>query len=321
MNISHDLRNEYVVRINRVLDYIECHLEEEMTLEELAGVAHFSPYHFHRIFSAMTGETIGKFIQRLRLERAAMQLKMNRAKSITEIALDNGFSGSAPFSRMFRDMFGMSPRQWRSGESKNGMTDRNHGQTDGKKRKDIEVTSRYVIGVTHSLTWRMTMEGKTIDVRIDELPPMPVAYVRHTGPYKGDSALFEGMFTRLMTWAGPRGLLAQPNLTVMAVYHDDPEITAEGKQRVSMCLTIPENTEVSGEIGKMIVPGGNYAAARFALLPHEYGEAWSALCGEWLPASGYQPDDRPALEIYRNDPKEHPEGRCIVDICLPVKPL
>ena len=133
--------------------------------------------------------------------------------------------------------------------------------------------------------------------------------------------MFQSLFTRLMTWAGPRGLLADPKVMLMSVYHDDPEITVEEKQRVSVCLTIPEDTEVSGEVGKMTVPGGEYAVARFELLPDEYGEAGNAVCGEWLPQSGYQPDDRPALELYRNDPKEHPEGRCIVDICVPVKPL
>lgn len=321
MNSGNDLRHEYMSRINRVMDYIETHLDEELSLETLAEVAHFSPFHFHRIFRAMTGETLGRFIQRLRLERAALRLRMNKRTSITEIALETGFSGSAVFSRTFRELFGVSPSEWRSGKSKNSAMDSNHSQQYGNDRKDIEITSMYVIGVTHALTWRMNMKGRTIDVRVDEFPPMPVAYIRHTGPYKGDSALFQSLFTRLMTWAGPRGLLADPKVILMSVYHDDPEITVEEKQRVSVCLTIPEDTEVSGEVGKMTVPGGEYAVARFELLPDEYGEAWNAVCGEWLPQSGYQPDDRPALELYRNDPKEHPEGRCIVDICVPVKPL
>jgi AraC family transcriptional regulator len=98
--------HEYTARINRVIDYIVANLHGDLTLETLARVAHFSPYHFHRIFGAMVGETLHQFIQRLRIERAASMLVVNPKKSITEIALDCGFSGSAAFARVFRDTFG-----------------------------------------------------------------------------------------------------------------------------------------------------------------------------------------------------------------------
>ena len=50
-------------------------------------------------------------------------------------------------------------------------------------------------------------------------------------------------------------------------------------------------------------------------------KAWDEVMGKWLPESGYQPDDRPCYELYHNDPKTHPEGKFLVDICVPVKPL
>ena len=65
-------KDEYTARINRVLDYIEANIDTALSLETLAGVAHFSPFHFHRIFKAMTGETLNRFIQRIRVEKAAM---------------------------------------------------------------------------------------------------------------------------------------------------------------------------------------------------------------------------------------------------------
>ena len=165
------------------------------------------------------------------------------------------------------------------------------------------------------------MDGKDIAVEVKDLPEFTVAYVRHVGPYKGDSALFERLFGRLMTWAGPRGLLGNPDTKVMAMYHDDPEVTEESKLRMSVCISVPEETEVEGEIGKMTVGGGKYAMAHFELLPDEYPDAWNAVYGGWLPESGFQPADKPCFELYLNDPKTHPEGRCIVDICVPVKPL
>ena len=162
---------------------------------------------------------------------------------------------------------------------------------------------------------------KALKVDVKELLDMHVAYVRHIGPYKGDAALFENLFNKLFTWAGPRDLLRFPETKIMSVYHDDPEITDESKLRTSACITVPENTKVDGEIGKMIIAGGKYAMARFELSNDEYQDAWNSLYGDWLPESGYQPDDRPSFELYLNNPKEHPGNKAIVDICIPVKPL
>ncbi len=158
-----------------------------------------------------------------------------------------------------------------------------------------------------------------LKVRVKDIPALHVAYVRHVGPYKGDAALFERLFTQLFTWAGPRGLLASPDLKVLAVYHDDPAVTEESKLRTSVCITVPAGTNGEGEVGTMTIQGGTYAIAHFELDPTEYEAAWNAL-GSWLPGSGYQHDMKsPAFEVYLNDPREHPEHKHIVDIYLPVK--
>ncbi len=108
----------------------------------------------------------------------------------------------------------------------------------------------------------------------------------------------------------------------MSVYHDSPNITAEDNLRVSGCITVPKKTNVKGEIGKMKLSGGKFAVARFKLAnSKEYEDAWNFMFGNWLPESGYQPEDHPCYEIYRNSPKKHPEGLHIVDFCIPVRPL
>lgn len=165
------------------------------------------------------------------------------------------------------------------------------------------------------------MNSKAVDVNVMDFEPMTVAYVRHVGPYKGDEALFGRLFEKLMSWAGPRGLLGNPDIKILILYHDDPDVTQEDKLRTSVCLTVPADTEVSSDIGKMEIPGGAYAVGHFELLPHEYQDAWDSMCGGWLPGSGYQPDDRLPFEHFLNNPEEHPEGRHIVNICIPVKPL
>ncbi|MBL7033574.1 MAG: GyrI-like domain-containing protein [Candidatus Delongbacteria bacterium] len=158
-------------------------------------------------------------------------------------------------------------------------------------------------------------------VEVKQMPSLSLAYVRHIGPYQGDSDLFAGLFNRLMTWAGPRGLLRFPETKSLCVYHDDPKITAGENLRTDVCITVPEDTEVSGEVGFSALKGGRHAFARFEVKGEEFQQAWDAVYGGWLPESGYQPGEGACYEIYHNNPQEHPEGKCIVDICVPVKPL
>src|SRR5215469_3678172 len=109
---------EYAQRINRVIDYLRANLDRQVKLQELAKVACFSEFHFHRIFGAVSGETLNDFTNRLRLEKAARLLRYSD-HSLTDIALDCGFSSSATFSRAFRSGFDTSPSQFRkSGEIK-----------------------------------------------------------------------------------------------------------------------------------------------------------------------------------------------------------
>jgi len=319
-------RQEYLARINRVIDYIEKNLDGDLSLQKLSSVANFSRFHFHRIFKSMVHETLNRFIQRVRIEKAAAQLISNPGKTITEIALDTGFSGSAAFARAFREIFQTSASAYRSAglqaNSNIGKTNGKNRKTIGKNREGKFESSFYIDAQTHNPTWRIHMNAQpAMKVEVKEMPDLTVAYVRHIGPYKGDGALFDSLFHKLMTWAAPRGLLQVPDTKVLSVYHDDPKVTDESKLRTSACISIPEDTSVEGEIGKMTLQGGRFAVARLELKNDEYADAWDALMGGWMPESGYQPDDRLCYEICHTSPKDHPEGRIRVDICVPVKPL
>ncbi|MGD9117460.1 MAG: AraC family transcriptional regulator [Dehalococcoidia bacterium] len=308
---------EYRSRINRVIDYIEANIEQELSLKELAGVAHFSPFHFHRIFSAMVGETLNGFIQRIRLEKAAIKLAADPQKSITEAALESGFSSSSAFARAFKENFGMSASEWRR---KIGRAESKMSQTVSNLGQDFEVEPFYT-RATNKLEWRVTMKKSnlTANVEVKEMPEMHVAYVRHIGPYQGDEQLFAGLFGKLMAWAGPRGLLGSPETKVLAIYHDNPEITDESRLRTDAGITVPADTKVEGEIGKSTIAAGKYAIAHFEISPDQYQDAWNAVYGGWLPTSGYQPVDGPVYEHCLNQPQ--PGEKHIVDICVPVKPL
>jgi AraC family transcriptional regulator len=224
-------------------------------------------------------------------------------------------------------MYRVTPSQWRNG----GYTEfNNKRQTDSKIHQmvskllqDFRLPPFYIDTNTKNQIWRIKMESLD-DVRIEvkELPELQTLYIRHTGPYKSNGALFERLFTKLTNWAGARNLLRFPETKFLSVYHDDPEITDDEKLRLSVCLTVEEDTPVDGEIGKMNVPGGTFAVGSFELSGSgAYERAWSVMMAGWLPDSGYQPDDRPCYEIYKNDPNTHPGGKHLVDICIPVKPL
>lgn len=163
-------------------------------------------------------------------------------------------------------------------------------------------------------------EGRT-NVEIKDMPELHVAYLRHIGPYKGDQELFARLFGKLMAWAGPRGLLRFPETQVLAVYHDNPDTTDESRLRTDVCITVPQDTNVEGEIGMATIPAGQYAVAHCEITPDQYEDAWNAVYGGWLCESGYQPGAGPCYEVYLNDPKEHPQGKHVVDICVPVKAL
>lgn len=325
-------RAHYIQRINKALDFIETNLDQELTLIDIAHVANFSPYHFHRIFASFIEETLNQFITRVRLERAASYLLIYPNQSILEIAIACGFSSSSSFGRAFKSWFGMSATQWRDQKktqnSNPGILDSKRDQLNSKLREtesipSMYIPSMYIDKVTSLPTWRIPMNNQhtlTTTVQVKELPQMNLAYVRHIGPYKGNAHVFKSMITQLMKWAGPRGILENPETQMLCIYHDNPELTDEGKLRISMCLTIPENTPVDGAIGNMTLDGGMYAMARFELGVNDYQDAWNTVYGTWLPESGYEPDDRPCFELYLNDPEQHPEHKSIVEICIPVRP-
>jgi AraC family transcriptional regulator len=308
--MSNAPHHEYTSRINKVLDYIEKNISNPFTLEELASVANFSRFHFNRIFSAMTGETPFRFILRVRLERAATILITRPHQTVTTIATDCGFSDLAIFSRNFSTHFGVTPSAYRKAK---GMLS-NQSQTLSNKTQTTGSVTPYLCPETNQLKWRTTMElNKSINVQ--ELPTMTLAYIRHTGPYQGNADLFGELWNRLFTWAGPRGLIGGPDFKSLIIYHDDPNITASEKLRLSVCITVPPDTRVDGEVGKMELEKGKYVIARFEVDATQFGQAWEWLYGEWFPKSGYIPDDKPCFEMYPEEPKD---GKFIVDICVPV---
>ncbi|MGC4000293.1 MAG: AraC family transcriptional regulator [Anaeromyxobacter sp.] len=261
---------EYLARIHRVQDHIERHLTGELRLEDLARVACFSPFHFSRIYAAVTGETLREFILRLRVERAAAQLRTRPEQSVTGIALDCGFGGSAAFARAFRAAFGVTASDWR----KQGKALRKPGEADRSPGQVSPGAAAYVAGVGEApdgpevagdggVSMKAVKTKAADEVKVVERPATTIAYVRHVGPYAGDAALFQRLFGRVYQWAGPRGLVG-PDAPV-AIYHDNPGVTAPEKLRLSVGIPVPAGTAPERDVGMMELPAGRYVAARYEL--------------------------------------------------------
>jgi len=297
-------RQEYIGRINRVIDYIRENLAGDLRLESLAQVARFSPFHFHRVFKSVVGETLNDYIRRNRSQRAASQLIHNPTLSITQIAVGCGYSSPSAFAREFRQRFGVSASQFRSGGAVSLV----------RFRRQMEEQGAEFVNPLDKATTRTEM---TFEVEVRDIPAMHVAYVRHVGPYHEIGKAFQ----RLMRWAGPRRRLWTPDTRILGVYHDNPDLTPVDRLRGEACITVPEGTKTRGDISTMTLPGGTFAVAHVEIDETQYGEAWDRLICDWMPRSGYQPDERMCFEMYLNDPRKHPEGKHVVDICEPVRPL
>lgn len=304
--------NEYEGRINRVIDHVARNLDRRLPLAELAKIASFSPFHFHRLFRAMTGETVHDFVQRLRLEKAAGLLRTRPHASITEVALECGFGSSASFARAFRVHFGCTASDWRSGGCE-PHEDRKIRQTLDKVGKARDGAAGYGASTAAD---DGSPRSESMNVEIKQMPAFHVAYVRTFGPY-GEGV--KEAWDRLGRWAGPRGYLG-PESVMLGVAHDDPHVTPPAKCRYDACVPVPADVKPEREIGIADVPATTAAVMRFDGPREALPQAYDDLYGRWLPKSGYQPADAPVYELYRGNPEVSP-GRLVFDICLPVRPL
>jgi len=308
-------KQEYIARINRIMEYIDQHIGQPIHLNAMAQIAHFSPFHFHRIFTVLVGETPANFLQRIRIEKAAQQLKDCPSKVIGDIAYSCGFSSVSLFSRTFRKHFGVSARDYRQLEKpllvKDGVYFSKMGQQLSKKSKLYVITNEEFC--TNKLKQLIIMETEVI---VKEMPELQVIYCRHTGAFNQIGQAYG----KLMQFAGPRGLLSSPSIKTLTVYHDDPSVTEMDKMRQSACLVVNSDVKVEGEIGKMTVPAGKYAVGHFEIVEKQFKQAWNTMC-LWLTESGYQPGEGYNYELYHNDHTQHPERKFILDICIPLKRL
>lgn len=267
---------DYVDRINRAVDYVTQNLAEPLRLEDVAQAACFSPYHFHRIFQVLMGETLTAFVKRVRLERAVYLLSHRAGVNLTEIALSCGFSSSSDFSRSFRAHYGVSPRRF---------------DVDGFRRSRRDAMHTFA-----RLPAGTNPDGFAVSLR--NCPARRVAYIRVHRPYEGDHV--PQAVARLLAWADARGLADGQWL---GYQWDDPEIVALEKIRYDVGLEVPGTTAAEGEVSITAFPSCLVAEVDIAGSVDIELRALDWLFLSWLPTSGYAPAHQPMFEA---DPQGQP---------------
>lgn len=292
--------SEYARRINRVIDYLHGNLDRQVKLEELAKVACFSEFHFHRIFSAVSGETLNNFTNRLRLEKAARLLRYS-GQSLTDIALNCGFSSSSTFSRAFRSGYDTSPSQFRkSGEIKKS-----------------KICKELFSGQEYYLPMSAEEKRAAFPVRLIHIPERQVAYIRVTNAFQMDRVI--ATFKTIIEWAKSQDIFSQGILFGMSV--DDPHVTPKHLYRYEACLASSLPFECMEGMSKLKMPAMRYAATRVSGDIRKVATATDYLIRGWLIHSDYEPEHAPGLEIFLDKEKAMDWSHFELELCIPVRKL
>ena len=295
----------YIERTNAALDYIVGNLDGDLSLNRVARVAQFSPHHFHRLFQTFVGETLNQFVKRQRLERALYLMSHAPNRSLTEIALECGFSSSSDFSRSFKARFDTAPSDF----------DVAHFRVNRREEFE-EMTASLEQGPQRArLPVGQNPDGFKATLR--DIPERTVAYIRIMDPYASSGVVDAA--SRLVSWAENHG---HADGQWLGYQWDDPEIVAMKDCRYDVAVVIAEGAtdfQPEGEVGRYQFPPMRVAEIAISGDIQLELRAIDWLYGTWLPQSGFVPDDQPAFEAWDSRPfahgQEHFELRCQ----LPVK--
>ncbi|HET9268866.1 MAG TPA: AraC family transcriptional regulator [Vicinamibacterales bacterium] len=285
MNERTTTRSDYAERLERVFTWLADHLDDTLDLTRLADVACLSPYHFHRVYRAMQGETAVDTVRRLRLHRAAAELIMGELP-IPRVARRAGYGSQEAFTRAFKAAYGVPPARYRASFVPE--------LTSGRREDAMNTT--------------------TYETTIRTEPAVRVAALRHDGDYQAIGSTFE----RLMALAVGQRLLGA-DLRSFGIYYDDPSATPVNALRADACVAVPAGAAPAGDLQLKEIRGGRYATVLHVGPYAELERVYRWLYGTWLAESGEEPADAPTIEAYLNDARVVPPTALRTEIWLPLR--
>jgi AraC family transcriptional regulator len=280
-----------------VLEHLHANLDEQLNLNALSEVASLSPFHFHRIFQAMLGESATDLVRRVRLERAAKRLGTT-GDPITDIAFEAGYATHEAFIRAFRAAFGCNPTEYRKLPIGDGSLPCPNG--------------------IHYLRFpnpdvRFMDKGADMQVEIRNTPTRTVVCM----PHKGEYWKIGMTFGRLGEWLKGRDIQTGPCL---AIFHSDPNITPVEDLKSEACATVADDYKSDDPaLFNQVLPGGEYAVALHVGPYDTLGASWNQFYGRWLPSSGREPGEAPSFEVYVDDCSIVPPAECRTELYIKLR--
>lgn len=299
--MSHARAADYQQRINRAVDLVVERIAEDLPLERLARAAGFSPFHFHRLFKSLTGESVRAFTERVRLERALVLLKSSPRLALKQVAAACGFRSPAVFSRAFRRAFGVAPR---TVEVAAFLEKR-------KNRQEFPVASRYYLQT-------FPVDEENLPVNVVPLPERPIAYLRANDSYRSDAA--PRAFRRVLDWAAAHGV-TPANGELLGLSFDDPEVTPLAQCSYDVALRLPRGVAPGPGFSRRTIPAGKFAVCRCIGGIEVVDRAWNYLFKVWLPRSRWQPANFPAMERFVTWPAGPADAQWDLEACILLAPL
>lgn len=276
--------NDYTQRINKVVAYINDHLDESLDLKTLAEVAALSEFHFHRVFKALKGESIGAHISRLRIEAAARLLRYS-ALSIEDIAFNIGYETPAALSKAFKNQYGITPTQYRT-------------------NKDIYIMKKEIINPDLALK----------APKIMELEPKNLIYVALTGEY--GTLDYGKAYEQLWAVVKSQKLFTK-GIESICVSYDDPKITEASLQRSEVSLAIHKPAHPEGEVSCKTLAGGKYAVFFYQGSYSHLSAVYDAAM-RWVIDSEYEVREEPTFEKYLNDSRRTAQEKLKTEVYIPI---
>lgn len=287
MDVKPATYKDYQERINKVLLYINEHLDEKPDLEQLASVSNFSVFHFHRIMRAQLQEPLASYISRLRLENAARLLKFSD-DSITDIAFRIGYESAASFTKAFKKRFSVAPTEYRGSEI-----------MKGGFLSEEEFENNF-----------------SLQPKIKNIAPIKVIFIRSMDDYNSEST---GQAWQELSLFAKKNKLFGWKTEMIGIGHDDPNITETNQCRYDACITISKEIKPEGRVGVQTIEGGRYAVFKYKGPYRKLGAVYNTIFGKWYPESGFELCDFPVFEKYLNNPEKTNPEKLLTEIWVPVK--
>lgn len=285
----------WVESLQKAINYMEEHLLEEISIEEIAKQANFSTFHFQRTFSLLTDTSVSEYLRRRRLTLAAQELCQSDTK-IINLAWKYGYDTPEAFSKAFRRQHGISPSEVR----------KYTGKLKSYNRLMIQVQLKGVDPMQYQIVKKKNFQ---------------VIGIRRTYSLEnGDNLTGIPRFWDEVNSNGIDQLLFQANngpvKGVLGVCVDKSD--SDTKQIDYWIATAHEGNDIPAGFSKLEIPASTWAIFEVhGAMPHAMQNTWKQIFSEWFPSSGYRLAGTPELEVYSDGDASHPDYYS--EIWIPVK--